>query len=1750
MAQLPAMSKEQEGVFQRAEEEVVERAVQEATEAEGRLSGKREVEIIEQALHELAREVMEIDASNTRARREEGAIHSDAKVKRWRRVLAWASGLSADAKELQPGYSEVPRILGGGKGGEGDEPRRAEGEMADQELLTALRTDAAGRRAALMDLAMLRATKQERKREEAAKELGGGNDRVAERLLAKLEECAKSGAPQVWEIFRAVGEARAELVGVKTRPTRGRATISSVTACLEEAQSGPENRPLTGARAVAAELAKQAAAMHQEKGGSVEAMVALFELLDGVGSPMASVGAEVVETPVGKKERLKAEQTRAERMAGTEWPTVILSDAALDAGRQKFRPVQGVGKDGNSGYHLRMAGAATWQRYKRAMREMAGELHTASEGLRAAETEGAHRDGLEAVRRSVPEAWTTWLVILLAKPGKAPDRFSNMRDIYLQPHGLKLFMNGLKPMYDMCAEGVVPLANAGFREDREAPEQTLTMAILQEQAEDEGKPWYRGFIDFAGFFQSVVRRVQEMVEMRAGVAPQVVEVVIALHDSLQVAVDTGERISPAVPSLTGNGQGDTDGPVRSMLMLAAMMEAVERLCVGAELRMPAGAGRRRVVQVFFADDGAFGTSDFEALQVVFYVASTVARAEGLVIGIVKGGKKTAWHGAEPDGRGNMKECGDERRIELIDGRTVPRAVGRYKHLGGELEVGGGYAVTRRKVVNRCKAIAGMVARLGCLTAAQYVQTVDVATRSIIMYYGAAAPLGREACEEIDRAKRTGLAALGHRARRSARWLVHTPHKAGGMGMGLAYAHAGAALVAEIERVLSRPGTPAYLAVTSQIAVTYWRLGWRPTGRAPRPLDWWPQHLRGNRALREDRVIEQFLATCLEAGMRTEARGGRQGGDALAEGWWGEASEDPADASVWEAEGRTYSWRLAQLGIVTRRDLYGGVAADGAGRWRRPKEIEAVYGKRHREMGRMVARLSGTEQAELRCLMDELTPEEHGWARNAVAVRMTVRPMEPMADSVLRKRVGRNGRLEYLVQRRGRSAGWEPRPGRLSATAKAQRVHMDAQQAETGEALRGELAREYGEAWLWLAAEAPMAVGMMDRAGLVAAAEGRGVMLTQMHGAEQRPYPGAARERGLEEGMETEAGEGEEGEGEVEVEGDVEEEEEAEAEEEGEVEEEGEALELRRQVRAIIEGADLSVLTSRMVRQQLVAKGIDASDKRAVKGHISACVEELHSKREAGGAQREAATPSSRKEAVEGGGGGATQEEAAEAMEVGEEEEAVAAAEAVDAGGGGEGGTAERGQAAQGRAVASGAEDGGKAARRAVEAAGRGVEAKAAEETAERDAADAADDLGLWESDEELCEGREQAYTRVASTAKRGLEAAAATALAHAEEQLARARTERCSARAGGAAGETAAAEGRAVWWAAEVVVMRAQRGAAELVGAVGEWATRREGAERAGENNGAARTGEARELRRFVAGRGRESYGGVKGREWERWQMGVGVSGRREQEWVDTLAEGMRGAERPAEAEDDSCMAAEGEGRIWRVGNVAAGPTARGAGGLTPEQRHRMAEGLATARRRVAEGASRVEERERGRREAVAVCVEARMEVATAGGGTGETEGGEQEGEWGEEAEAAWAAEMEAQLGQTEAQLEEAEMAEERDEHEHGTEEEPEDEGARGKGTSDDKREAQRQRARSSEAEAKARRELKRVEREEARERAEAEEDTREEAHTARANGEEMEGKDRAEEEEEGAGAGGGGRVEEAEYFEDMIPEMQREIAV
>jgi len=214
----------------------------------------------------------------------------------------------------------------------------------------------------------------------------------------------------------------------------------------------------------------------------------------------------------------------------------------------------------------------------------------------------------------VPAAWTRWLVILLPKPGQPTDLLGKRRDIYLQPHSLKLFMNGLKPEYDMTARRTMANSQAGFRPGRNAPESSLVLALQREQAVAERRPWYRGMIDFKGFFMSIVRTVQDETERRSGVRPEVTDAVLALHAALQVSYDTGAGLTPGVDSLKGVGQGDTDGPVRSMITLAALQKAVDWLVPGFRFAAPHGAAGMRVPQVFFADDGSFLCDDFGTLQ--------------------------------------------------------------------------------------------------------------------------------------------------------------------------------------------------------------------------------------------------------------------------------------------------------------------------------------------------------------------------------------------------------------------------------------------------------------------------------------------------------------------------------------------------------------------------------------------------------------------------------------------------------------------------------------------------------------------------------------------------------------------------------------------------------------------------------------------------------------------------------------------------------------------------------------------------------------------------------------------------------------------------------------------------------------------------------------------------------------------------------------------------------------------------------
>jgi hypothetical protein len=257
------------------------------------------------------------------------------------------------------------------------------------------------------------------------------------------------------------------------------------------------------------------------------------------------------------------------------------------------------------------------------VRGVAVDLLAAARKLGMAKSVDERRWAQAQIRRAAPPGWTQWMVMLLPKPGKPLDVVAKRRDIYLQPHGLKLLMNGFKPEYDRVARGVQPAANSGFRKARDAPEVALAMALAREEAYSENRGLCRGYADKAGYFQSIVRRMQQAVERRAGVAPEVTTCVMALQEATEVRMDSGEGLAHGADSEIGVGQGDTDGPTRSMEPLAIETRAIELLVVGFKFTQPRGVARTRMVQLLFADDGSKTTGGPWEMQVGYTVMSVI-----------------------------------------------------------------------------------------------------------------------------------------------------------------------------------------------------------------------------------------------------------------------------------------------------------------------------------------------------------------------------------------------------------------------------------------------------------------------------------------------------------------------------------------------------------------------------------------------------------------------------------------------------------------------------------------------------------------------------------------------------------------------------------------------------------------------------------------------------------------------------------------------------------------------------------------------------------------------------------------------------------------------------------------------------------------------------------------------------------------------------------------------------------------------
>ena len=124
-----------------------------------------------------------------------------------------------------------------------------------------------------------------------------------------------------------------------------------------------------------------------------------------------------------------------------------------------------------------------------------------------------------------PAEYKRWIAMLAVKSAdEDPKDISRRRDLWVVCHGQKIVMRMLNREYETAARNSVPLSQAGYARDRNAPEQALVMRLAQAQNQVEQGIMCTGMLDLGQFFMSCVRDVQWECERWTGVDPGVTRV--------------------------------------------------------------------------------------------------------------------------------------------------------------------------------------------------------------------------------------------------------------------------------------------------------------------------------------------------------------------------------------------------------------------------------------------------------------------------------------------------------------------------------------------------------------------------------------------------------------------------------------------------------------------------------------------------------------------------------------------------------------------------------------------------------------------------------------------------------------------------------------------------------------------------------------------------------------------------------------------------------------------------------------------------------------------------------------------------------------------------------------------------------------------------------------------------------------------------------------------------------------------------
>ena len=661
----------------------------------------------------------------------------------------------------------------------------------------------------------------------------------------------------------------------------------------------------------------------------------------------------------------------------------LCSHSQLRAAIRYAKPAKGLGIDGFDAYSLKWMPEEMFEAYHRIMHNI-------------------------IQNRDFPHEWNNWIALLALKPDEDPKKLGRRRDLWLQCHNAKIMERLLMAEYDHASWQAVPASQAGFEKERNAPEQTLALRLKAEEAMMERKMLCRGYIDLGTFFMSCCHDVQAMVEQWSGVPHDTRQVMSALREGLEAKgmpsltgrYETAYGLTEPIQIEQGLGQGSLLSPVRAKLMLSVIQYALQKLCPGSRMTMDG----RRIIELWYADDGCICTDDLPSLQLAFECVWLTTKMLGL-LWQVKHKKKTAWSATWwKDGK-EIDVTGYEMRMP--DTSLIPQLVGdeTYKYLGTEMSTGWNngkaHKYARAKVVRRCRQLIGLLGRVPCLTEQQFGTAVSLALSGCVGYYARSTVLTWEDCVKIEQSRVAALQAKGVTEGVPRRQIFGSTEHAE-MGHEHVYTIATAALRDQIDRALcGREGEPARAVVEEAIAKTCYRLGCR----GAHPLEWQPTHL--THELRDDLIIEAYLKGMIQCGWRGKlTQGGRQLHGPLgyeAEWEWTAEKEHGYGPRLWESrqqgewDSRTatcsYSRALARKGITHWAHIMNATS----GKWLTLREARAQYniqpGRESSDYEQMITLLDGQSNQAQRDRWFRLVHQNQVYACTGALVDDNVPPTE-------------------------------------------------------------------------------------------------------------------------------------------------------------------------------------------------------------------------------------------------------------------------------------------------------------------------------------------------------------------------------------------------------------------------------------------------------------------------------------------------------------------------------------------------------------------------------------------------------------------------------------------------------------------------------------------------------------------------------------------------------------------------------------